>query len=184
MPGCAWRQLLPRFWDPTDRPNNGLPSAYAEKTPHPSASKDGAASKSLILPSQSARWADRQILWICRLADTVPGACRPVLTENSPLDCFPGVRTPKGEGKGYGCRSSQKPSPLGKVDFVEIACDFDERRMRSSLPPQTTICIREHASEIHPPNQKHRPFLTQTAFEKDTNLTIICRSQEPLIAIP
>ena len=26
------------------------------------------------------------------------GACRPVLAENSPLDCFPGARCPKGEG--------------------------------------------------------------------------------------
>ena len=45
------------------------------------------------------------------------GPDRPVLTGKCPLDIFPGVRTPKGEGFwGTGCNQA---SPLGKLAFAQ-----------------------------------------------------------------
>ena len=95
----------------------------------------------------------------CRPVLAVTTAGRLAKRPCSPQDCFPGARTLKGEGfwaSRAGCpiprcagtsplrwgsfwrRFYQPspmpfhlPSPMGKVDFGEIACNFAERRMRS-----------------------------------------------------
>jgi len=55
---------------------------------------------------------------------TVPRDCRPHPTENSPLDCFPGVRCPRGEGLGM-------QLPREQVEVVEA--EIDRQHIVASL---------------------------------------------------
>ena len=76
-----------------------------------------------------------------------PGACRPVLAENSPLDCFPGARTPFDRFhlrlKALAVKSARKRFPFwstGSLPWKSPRCRRACRRQRlkvGALPSPT-----------------------------------------------
>ena len=91
---------------------------------------------------------------------TIPWACRPDLTENSPLDCFPGVRSPKGEGDSLSCEV-QHPKK-GRLWEVPLSLfPTEKRRVPPALSNRGSSTAMWASAKILVPGIRRKKILSR-----------------------